>query len=171
MHDIKWIRDNPAAFDRGLTRREPEAAGAAQRLIALDEARRAAITAAETAQARRNAASKEIGEAKKAKDEATRRRADGRGRRAEGRRMPALEAEAKAADAALQTALARSPEPAARRGAGRHGRARQCRASHASAPKRDYAFTPKQHFELGEALGHDGFRAGGANCPARASSC
>ena len=41
----------------------------APRLIALDEKRRAAIQAAETAQARRNAASKEIGEAKKNKDE------------------------------------------------------------------------------------------------------
>jgi seryl-tRNA synthetase len=67
MHDIRFIRDNPEAFDRGLARRglEPQA----QRLIALDEQRREKILAAETAQARRNAASKEIGEAKKAKDE------------------------------------------------------------------------------------------------------
>ena len=67
MHDIRSIRDNPDAFDRGLARRglPPQA----QRLIALDEQRRANILAAETAQARRNAASKEIGEAKKSKDE------------------------------------------------------------------------------------------------------
>ena len=67
MHDIRFIRDNPDAFDRGLARRglEPQA----QRLIALDEKRREKILAAETAQARRNAASKEIGEAKKNKDE------------------------------------------------------------------------------------------------------
>ena len=67
MHDIRFIRENPAAFDRGLARRglEPQA----ERLIALDEKRRTAIQAAEAAQARRNAASKEIGEAKKAKDE------------------------------------------------------------------------------------------------------
>ena len=67
MHDIRFIRDNPDAFDHALKRRglEPQA----QRLIALDEQRRAKILALETAQARRNAASKEIGEAKKNKDE------------------------------------------------------------------------------------------------------
>src|ERR1700735_2491024 len=67
MHDIRFIRENRAAFDRGLVRRgrEPQS----ERLIALDEKRRSAIQAAEAAQARRNAASKEIGEAKKAKDE------------------------------------------------------------------------------------------------------
>src|SRR5215212_10779613 len=68
MHDIRWIRDNPEAFDRGLARRglPPQSA----ELIALDEKRRAAILKAEQAQARRNAASKEIGAAKKNKDEA-----------------------------------------------------------------------------------------------------
>ena len=68
MHDIKSIRDNPQAFDAGLKRRglSPLSAG----LLAIDEKRRAAILASEQAQARRNAASKEIGEAKKAKDDA-----------------------------------------------------------------------------------------------------
>src|SRR5579862_4441594 len=67
MHDIRFVRDNPDTFDRGLKRRglEPQAA----RLIVFDEKRREKILAAETAQARRNAASKEIGEAKKLKDE------------------------------------------------------------------------------------------------------
>ena len=67
MHDIRFIRENPEAFDRALARRglPPQS----PRLIALDEKRRAAIRAAETAQARRNAASKEIGEAKKNEDE------------------------------------------------------------------------------------------------------
>jgi seryl-tRNA synthetase len=61
MHDIKWIRENPEAFDAGLERRglPPQSA----ELIALDEKRRAAILKAEQAQARRNAASKEIGKA------------------------------------------------------------------------------------------------------------
>ena len=68
MHDIKWIRDNPQAFDKALGRRG--LAGLSASLIALDEKRRAAILASEQAQARRNAASKEIGEAKKAKDNA-----------------------------------------------------------------------------------------------------
>src|ERR1700720_429301 len=67
MHDIRFIRDNPDAFDKALTRRglEPQA----RRLTVLDEKRRTKILALETAQARRNAASKEIVEAKKNKDE------------------------------------------------------------------------------------------------------
>ena len=67
MHDIRFVRENPEAFDRALARRGLP--GEAQRLIALDEKRREKILALETAQARRNAASKEIGEAKKNKDE------------------------------------------------------------------------------------------------------
>src|ERR1700737_2388737 len=68
MHDIKWIRDNPAAFDAALKRRglEPQSWS----LLSIDEKRRAAILRSEQAQARRNSASKEIGDAKKAKDDA-----------------------------------------------------------------------------------------------------
>src|SRR5579859_8247288 len=68
MHDIKWIRENAASFDAGLKRRGLAPLSAS--LLAIDEKRRAAILKSEQAQARRNAASKEIGEAKKAKDEA-----------------------------------------------------------------------------------------------------
>src|SRR6266576_1524521 len=68
MHDIKAIRDNPADFDAALKRRGLAPLSAS--LLAIDERRRAAILASEQAQARRNAASKEIGEAKKAKDDA-----------------------------------------------------------------------------------------------------
>src|ERR1700680_2062759 len=69
MLDIKWIRDNPEALDGALRNRNAEPA--AERLIALDEARRAHIVKLEQAQARRHAASKEIGKAKAQKDEAT----------------------------------------------------------------------------------------------------
>src|SRR5947209_13659907 len=68
MHDIRWIREHAEEFDRGLARRGHSPA--AQELIALDEKRRAAIAKLETALARRNAASKEIGQAKSKKDEA-----------------------------------------------------------------------------------------------------
>src|ERR1700743_1211982 len=68
MHDIKWIRDNPDAFDAALKRRGLSGLSASR--LALDEKRRAAILAPEQAQPRRNAASKEIGDAKKSKDEA-----------------------------------------------------------------------------------------------------
>ncbi len=68
MHDIKSIRDNPQAFDAGLKRRGLAPMSAS--LLAIDERRRAAILKSEQAQARRNAASKEIGDAKKARDDA-----------------------------------------------------------------------------------------------------
>ena len=102
MHDIKWIRDNAEAFDRGLGRRglEPQSAS----LLAIDEQRRAAILKSEQAQARRNAASREIGEAKKAKDEA--RAAALMGEVAELKTtMPELELAAKAADDELAAKL------------------------------------------------------------------
>ena len=62
MHDIRWIRDNKDAFDRALESRglEPQAEG----LVALDEKRRGLIAELQGLQERRNAASKEIGEAK-----------------------------------------------------------------------------------------------------------
>ncbi|MGB7285765.1 MAG: serine--tRNA ligase [Salaquimonas sp.] len=61
MFDIKWIRDNPKAFDAGLSRRG--LAAQAGELIALDEKRRAHVGKVQEAQQRRNAASKEIGQA------------------------------------------------------------------------------------------------------------
>jgi seryl-tRNA synthetase len=68
MHDIKLIREDPEAFDRGLKRRglKPMAA----ELLALDEGRRDWTQKLQDAQARRNAASKGIGEAMKAGDKA-----------------------------------------------------------------------------------------------------
>ena len=96
MHDIKWIRDNAEAFDRALARRGLPAQ--AKELLALDEKRRSAILKAEQSQARRNAASKEIGAAKSKKDEvaATKLMAEV----AELKNaIPALEAEEKAAGA------------------------------------------------------------------------
>ena len=72
MLDIKWIRDNPDALTEALEKRgwAPEAArDEVAKLIRLDEDRRAQIVRVEEAQARRNAASKEIGKAKATKDE------------------------------------------------------------------------------------------------------
>jgi seryl-tRNA synthetase len=151
MHDIRWIRDNPAEFDRRLMRRKSYFKGTAERLIALDEKRRAAITAAETAQARRNAASKEIGEAKKAKDEA---RASALMAEVAALKdeLPKLDAAAKEADEALQKALSEIPNlplDEVPDGEDEHGNVEH----HRYGEKRDYGFTPKQHFELGEALG------------------
>ena len=153
MHDIKWIREHPADFDRGLARRGLPAQS--KDLLALDERRRAAITQFEQAQARRNAASKEIGEAKKNKDEA-----------AAGALMAEvaalkdklgqLETDAKAAEEELSKILATIPNlPLDEVPDGKDEKDNV--KHHQSGKKRDYAFTPKQHFELGEALGQMDF--------------
>src|SRR3954452_25293720 len=106
MHDIKAIRDNPQAFDAGLKRRGLAPMSAA--LLAIDERPRAALLASEQAQARRNAASKEIGDAKKAKDEA--RAAKLMPEVAELKTtMPELEAAAKTADEELTKELSAIP--------------------------------------------------------------
>src|SRR3954466_5858663 len=98
MHDIKSIRDNPQAFDAGLARRGLKPLSAS--LLAIDETRRAAIPASGQGQGGRNAASKEIGDAKKVKDEP--RAAKLMAEVAEFKTtMPELEATAKAADEEL----------------------------------------------------------------------
>jgi seryl-tRNA synthetase len=153
MYDIKWIRENPDAFDRGLTRRGLEKLSA--KLIALDEKRRAAITKFEQVQARRNSASKDIGDAKKNKDEA---RASALMAEVAALKtdMPTLEVEKNTLATAFDKELAQIPnmpldEVPDGKDAGGNVEYRM------SGKKRDYAFKPKQHFELGEALGQMDF--------------
>jgi seryl-tRNA synthetase len=153
MHDIRFIRDNPDAFDRALARRGLPSQ--ARRLIELDEKRREKILALETAQARRNAASKEIGEAKKTKD----------AEKAKGllievaalkESIPAMEAQEKAASKELENALAEIPNlPLDDVPDGKD--ASDNVEHHRFGAMGNYAFTPKQHFELGEALGQMDF--------------
>jgi seryl-tRNA synthetase len=153
MHDIRFIRENPEAFDRGLMRRglEPQS----KRLIALDEVRRSAIQKAETAQARRNAASKDIGEAKKNKDEA--RAKDLLAEVAALKdAIPALEAGERKASEELNRALAEIPNlPLDEVPDGKDEKDNV--EHHRFGAKRDNAFVPKQHFDLGEALGQMNF--------------
>jgi seryl-tRNA synthetase len=150
MHDIKWIRDNADAFDKALGRRGKGQVQAAA-LIAKDDARRAAITAFEQVQARRNAASKEIGEAKKAKDEARANALMAEVNEIKAK-LSELEAAAKKADADLADALAWVPNlPGADvpEGADEHDNVQH----HIFGAPRAYDFTPKPHYDLGEALG------------------
>src|SRR5215467_2558073 len=63
MHDIRWIREHPEEFDRGLVRRGLEIR--AEKILALDRSWRAAETRVQEAQARRNRLAREIGAAKK----------------------------------------------------------------------------------------------------------
>src|SRR6478672_12445143 len=106
MHDIKWIREHEEEFDRGLARRglPPES----RKLIALDERRRAAIQKAEAALARRNAASREIGAAKKSNEEETAQKLLAEVARLK-EELPKLEATSKEASEALDKALAEIP--------------------------------------------------------------
>src|SRR6476659_2748594 len=106
MHDIKWIRENPAEFDRGLQRRGLP--GQSKDLLALDERRRAAITQFEQAQARRNAASKDIGQAKAKKDEAAAQKLMAEVAELKTS-IPEMEAKEKEASAALDKELAQFP--------------------------------------------------------------
>jgi seryl-tRNA synthetase len=109
MHDIRFIRENPEAFDRALKRRG--LAAMSSELLAIDEARRAKILAAETAAAAQNAASKEVGAAKARGDDGAfeRLRALVAEKKAEGAR---LTEEADAEDARLRDALMRIPNMA-----------------------------------------------------------
>ena len=63
MHDIRFIRENPAAFDAGLKKRN--LAPLSAEILAVDTRRRAAITESEQIQARRKALSQQIGMAKR----------------------------------------------------------------------------------------------------------
>jgi seryl-tRNA synthetase len=149
MYDIKWIREHPEAFDKGLTRRGLEKLS--KKLIELDERRRAAITAFEQAQARRNSASKEIGEAKKKKDEAAAQKLMAEVNELKVT-LPALEAEQKKLGGELDKELAQIPNAPADDvpdGADAAGNVEH----HQFGKKRNYSFKPKQHFDLGEALG------------------
>src|SRR5581483_680923 len=149
MYDIKWIRENAEAFDKGLKRRG--LAPLSPQLLKLDEKRRSLITKLEQAQARRNAASKEIGAAKAKKDEAAAQKLMAEVAELKTS-IPQMEAEEKEASAALEKELAQIPNaPADDVPDGKD--ASNNEEHHVHGKKRDYAFTPKQHFELGEALG------------------
>ncbi|MEJ0095054.1 MAG: serine--tRNA ligase [Methylocella sp.] len=149
MYDIKWIRDNPDVFDEGRRRRGLEPL--AEKLLTLDDLRRAAILKSQAGQERRNAASKEIGQAMAAKD-AT--RADAlKAEVAELKtRLPAFEAEERRASEALDKALSEIPNlPLEDAPYGKDENDNPELRRVGEPPK--FAFKPKEHFELGEALG------------------
>ncbi|MBJ7533726.1 serine--tRNA ligase [Rhodomicrobium vannielii ATCC 17100] len=161
MLDLKWIRENPADFDQGLARRGAEPLSSTA--LALDEELRAHKKALQDMQARRNAASKEIGKAKgkggdPAKAEALMAEvADLKGAIAAG------EAKERELDAAITALLAGIPNmllPAPEVPDGKD-ESENVELRRVGTP-RDFAaedFAPKQHFELGEALGLMDFEA------------
>lgn len=156
MHDIRFIRDEPATFDAGLKARGLEALSAS--LIALDDTRKQVIAELQAAQEARNAKSKEIGQAKAAKDE-SRAQALMAEVSALKERVPALEQAERDASQALEAALSAIPNiPAADVPIGVD--------EHANVERVDHRFgTPraipgaKQHFEIGEPMGLMDFEA------------
>src|SRR5262249_21587858 len=157
MHDIRWIRENADAFDAALKRRGLEPQSSA--LIALDEKRRAAIVAAEHALARRNVASKEIGAAKKSKDDA---KADALMAEVAQLKttLPKLEGASRDADVVLNDALAWIPNlpfpaPEVPDGEDEHDNVEH----HHFGAKKVHGFPSKPHDDLGEALGDMDFAA------------
>ncbi len=144
MHDIRAIRDTPAAFDAALARRGD--APMADQILAIDTARRSCITKAETAQAEQNAASKLVGAAKAKGDEAEfeRLRALVSEKKAE---IARLTEEAKAEDARLTSLLAEIPNlpyDDVPEGADENDNVEVNRWG----TPRDFDFTPKEHFEI-----------------------
>jgi seryl-tRNA synthetase len=151
MFDIKWIRENPQAFDAALARRGAEPASA--RLIALDDVRRAHIARLQDAQERRNAASKEIGKAKAMKDEAAAQALIDEVAKIKSMIQEGEEEERRLNDA-LDQALCVIPNmPLADVPDGADETGNVVHHVHGNKPQLPFINKPKEHFELGEALG------------------
>jgi seryl-tRNA synthetase len=151
MHDMRAIRENPEAFDEGLRRRG--LGPRAESLIALDEKRRAAIGALHRAQEPPNAASKQIGAAMARKD--TVAAEDFRAEVAEAKaKMPELEAAEREAAAALEAELAAIPNlPLDDTPDGKDESDNVELRRWGAPPALDGMNKPREHFEIGEALG------------------
>lgn len=151
MHDIRLIRENPAAFDAALARRGVEPV--AQSILALDSARRDVATRMQESQARRNDASKAIGAAmgKGDKDTAEALKAEVAALKTE---LPALEDEERRLTAQLADALAAWPNRPADDVPLGEDEAQNVEVSRWGTP-RAFDFTPREHADLGPALGLD----------------
>jgi len=162
MHDLRLVRDNPEAFDKGLAARGVEPAAA--RILDLDEARRQAATLLQEAQGRRNEASKAIGAAMRDGDAATAETLKAEVARIKDA-MPTLEAEERELGERLESDLASLPNlPADDVPPGADESANVEVARWGTA--RELDFEPREHADLGPALGMD-FETGAAMSGAR----
>ena len=162
MHDIRLIRDNPAAFDAGLARRGAPPSAAA--ILELDTRRRAVATRMQEAQNRRNEASKAIGAAmgRGDKDQAEALKAEVADLK---QALPVQEQEERELTAALQDALSSLPNIPADEVPEGEDEAGNVEVSRWGT-RRDFAFTPQEHADLGPALGLD-FETGASISGAR----
>ncbi len=144
MHDIRAIREDPQAFDAAMARRG--LAPVAAEILALDDRRRAAIRAAEEAQAARNRASKEVGAAKAKGDEAEFERL--RALMAEKKsEIARLEEEAKALESELRDLLLGLPNIPAPDVPGGKDENDNVEIRRWGTP-REFSFTPREHYEI-----------------------
>lgn len=149
MHDIRTIRDDPQGFDSNLARRG--LAPAADTILAIDDRRKTAIASLQVLQEKRNALSKEVGQAKAAKDEARAQTLMTEVSALKDAMQEADEAQ-KAAITELDDVLAAIPNlPLAEVPEGPDETANV--EYHRVGEPRQYDFTPRQHFDLGEQLG------------------
>lgn len=151
MHDIKSIRENPERFDAGLARRGVEPQSAA--LIALDADYRSFVTESQQAQARRNEASKAIGAAKAQKDEAKAQELMAEVATLKDR-MAEFDEKGDALGKELNSLLAALPNIPVDDVPDGEDEAGNVELSRWGTP-RSFDFTPKEHADLGPALGLD----------------
>ncbi len=149
MFDVKWIRENAAAFDEGRRRRgldplSPE-------VVALDEVRRAAIARLQAMQERRNAASREIGEAMKARDglRADSLKAEVAALKTESAGCEAAERDAIATLDKLLSAMPNQPLDDVPPGKDEDDNV----LLREVGVRPTFAFSPREHFDIGEGLG------------------
>src|ERR1700732_3264722 len=152
MYDIKWIRENAEIFDRGLERRrlKPEAA----RLFELDDKRRAAIATSQAAQERRNARSKETRAAMKAEEAGDTAHVEGLVAAGASLKVKLAEYEAEEREAtqALKKGLAEIPNTLLDDVPDGRDENDNVELRRVGEP-RTMDFQPKEHFDIGEALG------------------
>ena len=153
MLDIKWIRENPETLDKALAKRGAQSLSS--ELMALDEKRREYVGKVQAAQERRNAASKEIGKAMAAKDAATADRL-----KAEVAELKDFLAQAEDEERRLTkelndalSSIPNIPLEDVPLGKDESDNVEIRRVGN----QRNFAFQPKEHFELGEALGYMDF--------------
>ncbi|AAK23974.1 serine--tRNA ligase [Caulobacter vibrioides] len=159
MHDIKAIRENPKAYDRHWSGKGRS--GAADEAVRLDAELRAAQTTLQEAQAKRNESSKLIGMAKAKKDEAEAARLMAEVESLKGVMATAAEAE-NLADGQLKDLLASLPNipaPEVPAGEDEHGNLEQRRWGDATKLPAGKLNKPKDHVDLGAALGGMDFEA------------
>ena len=147
MHDIRAIRSDPAGFDAALARRGM--ASMSSEILALDAQRRAELTTLQEKQARRNALSREIGQGKRGGADTSTLEAEATALRGD---MEGLEKQAAAQDETIRRILESLPNTLDPDVPDGQDETANVVVSQHGEP-RDLGFQPKQHFELGEALG------------------